>query len=86
MKGMADLLLYATQVLNVPNYAKAGCHLIKTGLNQASQSGKWRFGTLDGKHSFGLMLGLGGVGAVMLRYYDPSKVPPLGLLTYSSSS
>jgi len=96
LMGMADLLLYAAEVLNVSEHEAAGRRLVKRGQEIANAEGGWRYGTLEeaqgigapkiGDPDYGLMLGLAGIGAVMLRFTNPAFLPPVGLLSYSSAS
>lgn len=84
LMGMADMLLFAAQTLGVVAHRDAGQYLIDYGQWLANQANEWPCGTVDGTLSYGLMLGLSGIGTVLLRYAD-IRLPPVGLVTYSAS-
>jgi lantibiotic biosynthesis protein len=86
LMGMADTLLFASGVLGVQEHRSAALHLVEHCVRLKNQHGFWPCGTIDRAESFGLMLGLAGIGAVLLRVADPRRLPPIGLLTYSTSS
>lgn len=86
LMGAADTLLAAAEALGVPEHRIAAERIARHGLESFRSAGSWRCGTLDGTRSPGLMLGLAGIGAVLLRIEVPEALPPLGLLAYSTSA
>jgi lantibiotic modifying enzyme len=85
LMGLADTLLFASEVLGVGVHRRAAEEISSRGLWLSRKSGMWPCGTIDRKESFGLMLGLAGIGAVLLRMHQPACLPPVGLLIYSTS-
>ncbi len=85
MLGVADLLLYGSQVLSVAEHRRAAERVAEQGLLLARGAGAWPCGTMDRAESPGLMLGLSGIGAVLLRLEGPDDLPPVGLLVHSTS-
>ena len=85
LMGAADLLVYASRVLGVAEHHRAAERVAEHGLATAAAEGRWPCGTLDRSEAVGLLLGLAGIGAVLLRVAVPERVPPVGLLAYSTS-
>jgi lantibiotic biosynthesis protein len=86
LMGAADTLLEASDALGVPEHRRAADCIAEHGLRTAEELGTWPCGTLDGSSAPGLMLGLAGIGAVLLRVAAPEALPPVGLLAYSTSA
>jgi lantibiotic modifying enzyme len=86
LMGAADILLEAAEALGVTEHRRAAERIAEHGLRRASRLGTWPCGTLDGSPSPGLMLGLAGIGAVLLRIEAPEALLPIGLLAYSTSA
>ncbi|NUT48169.1 MAG: hypothetical protein HOV94_12795, partial [Saccharothrix sp.] len=83
LMGAADFLVEAAEVLGVPEHLLAAERILDHCLANAG----WVCGTLDGKETVGLFLGLAGIGAVCLRIAFPGRLPPVGLpvRAYSTS-
>jgi lantibiotic modifying enzyme len=86
LMGAADTLVEAAKALEVPEHRGAAERIGEHGISSARTLGGWRCGTLDGSPSPGLMLGLAGIGAVLLRLEAPGALPSVGLLAYSTSA
>jgi lantibiotic modifying enzyme len=85
LMGAADLLVHASVALEVPEHRLAAERLVEHGLAVAGADARWPCGTVDGAECMGLLLGLAGIGTVLLRVAAPDRLPPVGLLTYSTS-
>lgn len=82
--GIADMLLFAAQAFGIEAHREAGQYLVDYGHWLASQRSDWPCGTIDSSVSYGLMLGLSGIGMVLLRYAG-LPLSPVGLAVYSTS-
>ncbi len=85
LMGAADLLVEASGVLQVDEHRLAAERIVEHGLVIAGVDGNWPCGTANGHESMGLLLGLAGIGAVLLRVAAPDRLPPVGFLVYSTS-
>jgi lantibiotic biosynthesis protein len=85
LMGAADLLLHASVTLEVAEHRLAAERIVERGLAVAGKDARWPCGTVDRAESMGLLLGLAGIGAVLLRVAAPDRLAPVGLLTYSTS-
>jgi lantibiotic biosynthesis protein len=85
LMGAADLLVHASVVLQVAEHRLAAERIVEHGLAVAGGDARWPCGTVDRAGSMGLLLGLAGIGTVLLRVAAPDRLPPVGLLTYSTS-
>jgi lantibiotic modifying enzyme len=85
LMGAADLLVHASAVLGVAEHHLAAERVVEHGLAVAGVDARWPCGTVDRAESMGLLLGLAGIGAVLLRVAAPDRLPPVGLLAYSTS-
>jgi len=72
-------------VLEVAEHRLAAERIVEHGLTVAGADAIWPCGTLDRAECMGLLLGLAGIGTVLLRVAAPDRLPPVGLLTYSTS-
>jgi class II lanthipeptide synthase len=86
LMGAADVLLEAAETLGVSAHSEAAQRVAEHGVQTARARGAWPCGTLDGSPSPGLMLGLAGIGAVLLRIEKPDALPSVGRLPYSTSA
>lgn len=86
LMGAADALLEAAATLGVPEHRRAAERVAEHGIGIARSRGSWPCGTLDGSCPPGLMLGLAGIGAVLLRMEAPEALASPGLLAYSTSA
>jgi lantibiotic modifying enzyme len=86
MMGIVDALHLAGEVLGVPAHQAAARHLADRQIAAIERGANWPCGTLELEPSFGLMLGISGIGAVLLRLGAPWAIPPAVLPTYSTMS
>lgn len=80
--GTADALWSAGDALDHPAHRGAAESVASYAVWLARRLGRWPCGTIDGATSYGLMLGLAGVAATLLRLHAPSGMPPPGLPTW----
>lgn len=74
--GNADLLLYADNVLNCPDYTALARQVGEAGIEKyEAEKIPWPCGSFGDDELPDLMLGLAGIGYFMLRLNDPRKVP-----------
>ncbi len=78
--GLAELFLYAGEVLGRPEHRAVGCRLAATIVDARERTGTWGSGVLGGGEAPGLMVGLAGLGCVLLRAALPGRSAPAGLL------
>ena len=65
--GLAELFLYAGEVLGRPEHRAVGRRLAATIVDARERTGTWGSGVLGGGEAPGLMVGLAGLGCVLLR-------------------
>ena len=75
--GIAETLLYATDVLDDPQYADQVVKMWKRTVRMHGERAQWPSGVASGRSNPSLMLGDAGVGYALLRAHDPSSVPPI---------
>jgi lantibiotic modifying enzyme len=76
--GNAELLVYAGQVLQNPEYAALAARVGEAGIERYENDGvPWPSGVPGNAETPDLMLGLAGTGYFYLRLYDPIAIPPI---------
>ena len=81
LAGNAELLIYASQILNQPSLRQAAEQIGWQGIASHERPGvPWTSGMLEAKEAPNLMLGKTGTGYFYLRLYDPEAVPSLLIL------
>ena len=75
--GLAEMLLYATDVLDDQQYADQVVKMWKRTVRMHGGRAQWPSGVASGRSNPSLMLGDAGVGYALLRAHDPSSVPPI---------
>ena len=76
--GNAELLIYASRILNEGSYRQVAEQAGRAGVEQYQKSfSPWPCGVLEGGETPGLMLGLAGIGYFYLRLHDPTRVPSI---------
>ena len=78
--GLAELFLYAGEVLVRPEHTAVGARLAAAIVTARERTGTWGSGVVGGGETPGLMVGLAGVGCVLLRAARPGRSGPAGLL------
>lgn len=79
--GNAELLIYAGQALDKPEYADAAEHFGDTAISSiAANNASWPCGVQEGGETPGLMLGLAGIGHFFLRLHDPALTPSVVMI------
>lgn len=79
--GNAELLTFASRVLNEPRYQAVAEQVGMRGIEQHSMSqAPWPCGVIGGGETPGLMLGLAGIGDFYLRLARPEMFPPLVII------
>ena len=78
--GLAELFLYAGEVLDRPEHSAVGRRLAATIVDARERTGTWGSGVLGGGEAPGLMVGLAGLGCVLLRAGLAGRSAPAGLL------
>ena len=76
--GNAELLIYASQVLENSAYKSTADQIGQLGIEQFQKNNvPWPCGVPGGGETPNLMLGIAGIGYFYLRLYDPAKIPPI---------
>jgi type 2 lantibiotic biosynthesis protein LanM len=79
--GNAELLIYASRVLDNTDYKAIADQVGKHGIEQYQKNTiPWPCGVIGGGETPNLMLGLAGIGYFYLRLYDPMKYPPVVII------
>jgi lantibiotic modifying enzyme len=78
LMGVTDLLVHAATVTSAAAHRDAARRLGAGFARAAAERGHWVCGTLDLAETPGLMLGLAGIGAALLRIERP-ELGPVGL-------
>ncbi len=78
--GLAETLLYATQVLGDPQYAARATRAWRSSVRRFTEPSKWPCGVASGWNNPSLMLGHAGIGYALLRADDPWASPSLLLV------
>lgn len=79
--GNAELLLYASTVLDKSDYKAIADQVGMQGIEHYQEKGiSWPCGVIGGGETPNLMLGLAGIGYFYLRLYDPTKTPSLMII------
>jgi len=83
--GLAETLLYATDVLNEPEHAHQARRIWRSALRSRS-SNTWRCGVASGQYNPSLMLGYAGIGYALLRAAAHRPLPPIALVESVASA
>jgi type 2 lantibiotic biosynthesis protein LanM len=79
--GNAELLIYASTVLDKSDYKAIADQIGMQGIEHYQKKGiPWPCGVIGGGETPNLMLGLAGIGYFYLRLYDPAKIPSLVII------
>ena len=83
--GNAEVLLYASKVLNRPEDAEICARVGAYGIDRYEKEGApWPCGVTEDGESPDLMLGLAGIGYFFLRLYDAERTPSVVIFTETS--
>jgi lantibiotic modifying enzyme len=78
--GLAELLLYATTVLDDRRYADQAAEMWKRAAHPVAAATEWPCGVASGRGNPSLMVGLAGIGYGLLRAQDPLATPSILLV------
>jgi lantibiotic modifying enzyme len=73
--GVAETLLYATEVLGNPSYTEQVVQMWNRLVRAREPDAPWPCGVASGRNNPSLMLGYAGIGYGLLRAADPSSIP-----------
>jgi lantibiotic biosynthesis protein len=73
--GVAETLLYATEVLGDPSYAEQVAQMWNRLVRARGPDAPWPCGVASGRNNPSLMLGDAGIGYGLLRAADPYSIP-----------
>jgi class II lanthipeptide synthase len=74
--GLVELFSNAWEILHVDDHLRAARRVARLVVELTSEAGgRWAGGELDGSLPAGLFLGRAGIGAWLLRAYDPRTLP-----------
>ena len=78
--GVAETLLYASEVLGDPSHAQGAVEMWHRVLDQRDADEPWPSGVASGRNNPSLMLGTAGVGYALLRAASPKSTPSVLVL------
>ncbi len=81
LAGNAELLIYASQVLENGEYKSTADRVGRLGIEQFQKNNvPWPCGVPGGGETPNLMLGIAGTGYFYLRLHDPANIPPIVII------